>query len=132
MIIKARATKTAKTINWSAFKNGEIIDQSRWSLTLTTVIPDVIEDIFQKSRELDENYQIETIIPNGFTTCGLDFSITGKQFQLLCSRRLVRGLFPLNPIAAEFGGNYDVIVTIQAEDEIKKKFEKVLNKYKTN
>ena len=32
------------------------------------------------------------------------------------SAAAAHGLFPLNPIAAEFGANYNVLVTISARD----------------
>jgi len=38
-------------------------------------------------------------------------------FEVHCGRRLARGFFPLNPIAAEFGSNYDVPVTISATNQ---------------
>lgn len=55
-------------------------------------------------------------------TAALDLALLGTGFEILCSRRLVRGLFPLNPFAAEFGSNYDVVVTVTASsDEIQSK-----------
>ena len=47
------------------------------------------------------------------TSASLDLAIIGNGFKVLCARRLVRGLFPLNPFAAEFGENYDVVVTVE-------------------
>ncbi len=132
MIIKTKATKTAYTISWSKFKDSVVKKQSRLSLTPTTLIPDVIDDLFKKSEELDSAFKVQIIIPNGYTSASMDFAIIGHNFEVTCSRRLVRGCFPFNPFAAEFGGNYDVTCTINAENNIEKDFEEVLKKYKIN
>jgi hypothetical protein len=71
---------------------------------------------------LDKGYRLVTVVPNGPTTAALDLALLGTGFEIICSRRLVRGLFPLNPFAAEFGSNYDVVVTINASsDEVRSK-----------
>lgn len=84
---------------------------------MTTTLPDVITDILDLAESFDKSYRVKTVIPNSLTTASLDLSITGNGFNVLCSRRLVRGWFPLNPFAAECGGNYDVVVTINADDQ---------------
>jgi hypothetical protein len=86
-------------------------------MTLTTVIPDVIVDVMEKCGSLDPSCAVETLFPNGFTTAQFDISIRGNGFEVNCGRRLARGLFPLNPFAAEFGSNYDVLVTVSATDQ---------------
>lgn len=112
----AKAEGTGRVVNWSRFKKGEWIDQSRISLSPTVVIPDVIVDVLEECEATDSACSIEPLFPNGFTTAQFDISIHGKDFQVNCGRRLARGLFPLNPIAAEFGSNYDVLVTVSASD----------------
>jgi hypothetical protein len=102
-------------VNWAKLKRGELVSQSRFSFSLTTVIPDVIVDVIEKCESIDSLCSIEMLHPNGFTTATFDIAIHGKGFQVNCGRRLVRGLFPLNPIAAEFGSNYDVLVTIATD-----------------
>ena len=110
----AKAKGTGRLVNWSRFKQGEWVDQSRISLTPTTVIPDVIVDVMGQCESIDASCSVEPLFPNGFTTAQFDISIKGKGFQVNCGRRLARGLFPLNPFAAEFGSNYDVLVAISA------------------
>ncbi len=39
--MKVQAKGTGRVVNWSCFKQGEFVDQSRWSLSLGTVIPNV-------------------------------------------------------------------------------------------
>jgi hypothetical protein len=110
--------------SWSRFKQGEWVGQSRISLSPTTVIPDVIVDVMEQCKAIDSTCSIEPLFPNGFTTAQFDIAIHGKGFEVNCGRRLARGLFPLNPLAAEFGSNYDVLVTVSADDrEIEKKLE---------
>lgn len=41
--------------------------------------------------------------------------IAAGTWPINCGRRLVRGWFPFNPIAAEFGSNFDVLVTFNAD-----------------
>lgn len=112
----AKAEGTGRRISWSQFKKGEWVDQSRISLTPTTVIPDVIVDVMEKCEEVDASCSIVPLFPSGFTTAQFDISIQGKGFEVGCGRRLARGLFPLNPFAAEFGSNYDVLITVSAAD----------------
>jgi hypothetical protein len=113
-----RATSTGRVVSYSQLKRGVLRDASRLgSLFFTTTLPDVITDILDLCQSFDKDYRIVTVIPNSATSAALDLAITGKGFNVLCSRRLVRGLFPLNPFAAEFGSNYDVIVTINAEKQ---------------
>jgi hypothetical protein len=112
----AKAEGTGRVVNWSRFKQGEWVDQSRISLTPTTVIPDVIVDVMEKCEAIDASCSAMPLFPSGFTTAQFDISIQGKGFQVNCGRRLARGLFPLNPFAAEFGANYDVLVTVSASD----------------
>jgi len=113
--IKAQAKGTGRVVNWARFKKGELVDQSRLGLSLTVVIPDVITDVISRCQELTDRIKIEPLFPNGFTKTSFDITIDGGSFHVNCGRRLVRGLFPLNPIAAEFGSNYDVLLNISAE-----------------
>ena len=113
----AKAEGTGRVVNWSRFKQGEWVDQSRISLTPTTVIPDVIVDVMEKCESIDPSCSVEAMFPNGFTTAQFDIAIRGSAFEVNCGRRLARGMFPLNPIAAEFGENYDVLVTVSSSDQ---------------
>ena len=106
-----------RVVNWSRFKQGELVDQSRLSFSPTTVITDVITDLIEECNLIASDCMIIPLFLNGFTTVGFDLSIKGDGFQVNCGRRLVRGLFPLNPIAAEFGKNYDVLGAISAENK---------------
>ncbi len=126
-----RAEGTGRVVNWSMFKRGEWLDQSRISISPTTVIPDVIVDVMEACKALDPSCSIIPLIPNGFTSAQFDISIQGQGFQVNCGRRLARGLFPLNPIAAEFGSNYDVLVTVSAADDQAKEslVDAVANRY---
>ncbi|MEY2611376.1 MAG: hypothetical protein RL069_187 [Planctomycetota bacterium] len=113
----AKAVGTGRVVNWSRFKQGEWVDQSRISVTPTTVIPDVIVDVVEKCESIDPSCSVEVLNPNGFTKTKFDIAIKGSAFEVNCGRRLSRGMFPLNPLAAEFGGNYDVLVTVSSADE---------------
>ena len=114
--IRAKAQGTGRLVSWSRFKRGELVDQSRLSLSPTTVIPDVITDVIATCQSLAAEIEIKPLFPNGFTTASFDIAIEGVGLRVNCGRRLVRGWFPLNPLAAEFGANYDVLLTIAAED----------------
>jgi len=113
----AKAAGTGRVVNWSRFKQGEWVDQSRISMTPTTVIPDVIADVIDKCQLLDPGCSVKTLFPNGFTTAQFDIAIRGSAFEVNCARRLARGMFPLNPFAAEFGANYDVLVRVSSSDQ---------------
>jgi hypothetical protein len=112
-IIRVQATGSGRIVGWSELKQGRLVDASRLGrLLFTTTLTNVITDLCALAESLDKAYRIVTVVPNGPTTAALDLALLGKGFQIMCSRRLVRGLFPLNPLAAEFGLNYDVVVTV--------------------
>ena len=111
--MRVQATGSCRIVGWSELKEGRIVDASRFGrLFFTTTLTDVITDLCALAESLDSDYQILMIVPNGPTTASLDMKLVGLGFEIVCSRRLVRGWFPLNPFAAEFGSNYDVVVTI--------------------
>ena len=113
-----QATGSGRIVGWQELKEGRLVDTSRLArLFLSTVLTDVITDLCTLAESLDPDYRIITVIPNGFTTAALDLSLVGSEFEISCARRLVRGLFPLNPIAAEFGSNYDVVVNVNTPSE---------------
>ena len=80
-------------------------------MTLT----DVVSDLCSFAESLDREYRVETLIPNGPGVTSYDLALIGTGFSIVCSLRVVRGWYPLNPLAAEWGVNYDVIVTAHAE-----------------
>jgi hypothetical protein len=121
--IRVQATGSGRIVGWSELKEGRLVDASRLArFFFTTTLTDVIADLCDLADSLDEHHRIVMILPNGPTTASLDLSLVGEGFEFICSRRLVRGWFPLNPFAAEFGSNYDVVVTVNsASDEIQSK-----------
>jgi hypothetical protein len=121
--IRVQATGSGRIVGWSELKQGRLVDTSRLArLLFTTTLTDVITDLCVLAESLDKGYRIVTVVPNGPTTAALDLALLGAGFEIMCSRRLVRGLFPLNPFAAEFGSNYDVVVTVNApSDEVRSK-----------
>jgi hypothetical protein len=113
--LRVQATGSGRIVGWSELKQGRLVDTSRLArFFFTTTLTDVITDLCALAESLDKGYWIVTVVPNGPTTAALDLALLGTGFEIICSRRLVRGLFPLNPFAAEFGANYDVVVTVTA------------------
>jgi len=116
--LHVRATKTGRVVSYSRLKRGVLCDASRWThLFFTTTLPDVVTDILGLCESFDKHVRVATVIPNSATSAALDLAIQGTGFNVVCARRLVRGFFPLNPFAPEFGGNYDVMVTIDSENQ---------------
>lgn len=116
-----RATGSGRIVGWAELKQGQLVDASRFGrLFLTTTLTDVITDLCALAESLDDGYQIVMIVPNGPTTASFDMKLVGLGFEIVCSRRLVRGWFPLNPFAAEFGSNYDVVVTVGGDSPMAK------------
>jgi hypothetical protein len=114
--MKVQAKGTSRVVNWSRFKQGELVDQSRWSFSLGTVIPDVIADVITICQGLTKEMEIKTLFPNGFSTASFDIAIRANGFDVNCGRRLIRGGFPLNPLAPEYGANFDVLLAVSSED----------------
>jgi hypothetical protein len=117
-IIRAQATGTGFGLPGLRLVEGELIRASVWErcLFFTTILPDVMFDVMNYCKKIDPQYTLQVIIPNGFTSASFDVVLKGNNFKILCSRRLMRGWFPLNPFAADFGSNYDVIFSIAAEE----------------
>jgi len=113
--VRVQATGSGRNVGWSELKQGRLVDVGRLRrLFFTTILTNVITDVCALAESLDKGYRIVTVVPNGPATAALDLALLGTGFEIMCSRRLVRGLFPLNPFAAEFGSNYDVVVTVNA------------------
>lgn len=124
--LHVQATGNGRIVGWAEMKEGRLVDAS-WFGRITTTLTNVITDVCELAEALDPDYRIVMLIPNGLTGTSLDMKLVGQGFEVICARRLVRGWFPFNPIAAEFGSNYDVIVTI-AGDSVRAKsaFEEML------
>ncbi len=118
-ILRVTATGSGRVVSWPKLKQGQLADTGRVrSLAPTTVLTDVVADIHDLCKSLDTNCRIVSVIPNGFTSLTFNLAFIGQGFEVTCTRRLVRGWFPLNLLAQEFGGNYDVVVTVNgANDE---------------
>ncbi|MBI5832468.1 MAG: hypothetical protein HZB16_09200 [Armatimonadetes bacterium] len=116
-VIRVRAKGTGRVVRWSALRRGELVDGSKW-LRLTTVLPDVVTDVLDFTERLDAQRRVTVVVVNNMVRGSLDLAISGQGFEVTCGRRLVRGWFPLNPLAFEFGANFDVVVTINADEAI--------------
>lgn len=131
-ILHVKATDSGRVVSWPKLKQGQLADTQRLrSLAPTTVLTDVVTDIHDLCRTLDSNCRFVTIIPNGFTSLTFNLAFIGRGFEVTCTRRIVRGWFPLNLVAQEFGGNYDVVVTVNGTngDAIGKVLEMLKSNY---
>jgi hypothetical protein len=68
-------------------------------------------------QELDPNCERKVIVPNGFTSTYFRLEFQAEQFLVTAERRLVRGAFPINPLAAEIGKNFEIVFHLCAEEE---------------
>ncbi|MCA8994012.1 MAG: hypothetical protein KDA88_18655 [Planctomycetaceae bacterium] len=113
-ILRVRAKGNGRKVLWSQLKQGKLVDAFGFGLLLTTVLTDVVTDMIEMCRTFDDGCRVVVVVPNGFTRVGFNLAILGRSFEVTCARRLVRGCFPFNPLAAEFGSNYDVVVSVAA------------------
>lgn len=113
-VIRVRATAEGRVVRWSDLKQNRLVNTKGIGrlLAFTTTLTDVVTDLCSLAESLDSNFRIVTVVPNGHMTTSFDLALIGEGFELTCGRRLVRGGFPFNPLAPEFGCNYDVLVTI--------------------
>lgn len=111
------AKGTGRIVSWKKFKEGEFVDRSRFSLSFTTVLTDAVNDMYSICREFDNNCKIVIIEPNGFTTSKFRIVFKGANYSIVCERILVRGGFPFNPLAAEYGKNYNVLFSVDTQNE---------------
>ena len=114
VVLKVRARGDGRIVNWSGLKQGRLVDVSRLT-GMTMTLTDVVSDLCSFAESLDREYRVETLVPNGPGVTSYDLVLIGIGFSIVCSLRVVRGWYPLNPFAAEWGVNYDVIVTAHAE-----------------
>ena len=118
-VIRVRATADGRVVRWSDLKQNRLVDTKGIGrlLAFTTILTDVVTDLCSLAESLDRDFRIVTVAPSGHTTTSFDLALIGDGFEVTCGRRLVRGGFPFNPLAAEFGRNYDVLVTIAAPSD---------------
>lgn len=118
-ILRVKATAAGRRVWWSDFKQSRLVD-APFSLSPAprTILTNVVTDLCAECESLDRNCHLVTVIPNGFRSFTFNLAITGNGFEVTCTRRMVRGWFPLNPFAAESAANFDIIVTINGEDEV--------------
>ena len=119
-VIRVQATGTSQVVSYTGFLKSKLIPPSSWEryTLVTTIIPDALSDVMDYCKDIDPQYTFRVIVPNGPTSASFDVVLTGNSFKIQCSQRLVRGWFPLFPLAPEFGSNYDVIFSIMAEESI--------------
>gem|GEM_PF-1919007 len=119
-VIRAQATGAGQVVSWTGFLKSKLIAPLGWEryISLTTIIPDVLSDVMNYCNDVDPQYTFRVLVPNGPTSASFDVVLTGNNFKITCSKRLMRGWFPINLFAAEFGSNYDVIFSIMAEESI--------------
>ena len=126
--LRVRAGGSGRVVNWSAFKRGELID-GRSSAAITVVLTDAVSDLISECRRLDPECHLVVLSPNGFFKSSFDLRLEGRDFSVVCGRRLVRGMFPLNPLAAEFGRNFDVVVTVTSDSpDVERRLAEVLTR----
>ncbi|MCL2118184.1 MAG: hypothetical protein FWH27_07130 [Planctomycetaceae bacterium] len=133
-IIRTQATGTGQVVSYAKFIESKLVPASilRRLTDLVTTIPNVLTDVIDYCKGIDPQYTFRVIIPNSFTSASFDVALAGQDFQILCSRRLIRGWFPFNPLAANFGSNYDVIFSVMADEAFESNLLKTLkNKYMT-
>lgn len=118
--IRVTATGTGRVVACIPFRVGQLEPPSLIQRLLfwTTVLPNALTDIIDFARGHDPDCTLSCIVPNGLSTAQLDVCLRGSDFQIVCARRLVRGGFPLNPFASEFGANYDLVVTFDGSDSL--------------
>lgn len=115
--IRVRAKGTGRIVGWRPLTLGRIEVPTGWQrlIRLTTTLPDALVDVMDAALRQDPSMKLTCIVPNGPTTAQLDISLSGHGYHIVCSRRLVRGWFPLNPFAAEFGSNYDLVISADGD-----------------
>lgn len=113
-LLRIRATKTGLVVDYRKFLEGKVVPASRiLKGFMTTTLPDVMTDIQELCFQRQPETEIEIGVPNSFVTANLVVAYRSQEFRVICGRTLVRGL--LNPFAAEFGKNYDILTYIESD-----------------
>lgn len=124
--LRVRATGNGRIVDSAQLKRARLVDADlMWRLFLpTTTLTNVVADLYVAAEALDRDARIVILVPNSLRNPSLNLMLVGAGFEIVCAQRLVRGWLPL---AAEFGSNYDVVVTIGGESaEARAAVEKVL------
>jgi len=108
-----------EVVGWWAFRKGRFKSPDWFGrcFGVTTALTDAVTTMWKLCQEIDPKSQRFVIVPNGFTSSYFRIEFRSQQFLVEAERRLARGAFPLNPLAAEFGGNYEVIFHLVSEDD---------------
>jgi hypothetical protein len=106
-------------VSWWAFRRGKFEPPGFLgrSIGLTTALTDAVVTMWDVCQELDPSCERTVIVPNGFTSSYFRIEFQAERFTVTVERKLVRGAFPVNPLAAEIGKNYEIVFHLCAEEE---------------
>lgn len=115
--LKVKPKSSGKRISWTKFLQGKIVETGRFGALFTIVLTDVVSDVYDYCFDLDANSQI--IIKNGndFTNPNFEFQIVSEHFKVNCKRILSFKKLLKNPLAAESGNNFEVILSIKSNSQ---------------
>jgi hypothetical protein len=113
-ILRIKAKSTGRRVSWAGLKENRLVAPPH-AFATTVTLPDVITDVQDLCNSIDPDWRIITLYPNHWLSASLDLVFVGRGYKVVCARRLTRGWFPFNFFAAEFGKNYDVVMTINAD-----------------
>lgn len=118
-VLEVQPTGRGEVVGWSAFNRGEFKPAGGLArcFALTTALTDAVTAMWKVCTHLAPDCQRFVRKPNGFFNTYFCVEFRSSNFAVTAERRLVRGGFPLNPLAAEAGRNYNILFTITADDE---------------
>ena len=114
---RVRATGSGRIVDVDRLQQGNLVDASWYSFSLTAVLTNAITDAIEYCRDIDPECKIHCIEAPTSDSSRLVLEIRGDTFTLTCRRELARGSDHSNPFKAEDGKSYDVVFSIKADNE---------------
>lgn len=124
--IRARGTGSIACVR--SLREGVLVRTSRARTALTYVVPDAMEEVLRICEALPEPIEIRPIRTGTMTSTDMDLEIANPSIHLVIGRRRARGFLIF--FAAEFGSNYDILLTIfRGDPEVVSRIEEAVRGY---
>ncbi len=104
----AQVAAAGRPVALADFKRGDLREGAG---PTTTMLTDVVGSAIEHCARYDNITRTVVLRSSGYFSARFDLVFESAASRVCCGRRLVRGGFPFNPLAAEDPRNYDVVVT---------------------
>jgi hypothetical protein len=116
-ILAVLPASNGEVVSWWSFRQGKFKPPLLGNFGLTTALTDAVTTMWQVCREIDPECVRVVIVANGFTTNYFKLEFRAERFLVVAERKLVRGGFPFNPLAAELARNHEIVFRLRSTED---------------